>query len=119
MDNIYHICSKEAWQVAKKNNSYRSESLDLVGFIHCSKYNQVLRVANAFYRGQKDLYLLEIVPALVTAKILWEPGSDKPDELFPHIYGALNLSAVKKVFEFDEGPDGQFLLPPLNDTENE
>lgn len=113
MNNIYHICSREAWKDAKKLKIYRPESVEKEGFIHCSKYEQVLRVANVFYLGQKDLVLLVIDPGNLNAKLLWEPGSDKPDELFPHIYGSLNLDAINQVLDLDKNPDGKFYLPAI------
>ena len=113
LDNIYHICSRDVWEVAKKGESYKPDTLEKEGFIHCSKYDQVLRVANAFFHGQKYLVLLVIEPGKVSAKILWEPGSDKPDEMFPHIYGSLNLDAIIRVLDLDENPDGKFYLPSV------
>lgn len=110
MDNIYHISTWKAWEEAVKRNSYQAESLAREGFIHCSMSEQVLRVANAFYHGQKDLVMLVIDPTILIAEVRWEPGSDKPDELFPHIYGPINLDAVSRVLDFKENPDGQFDL---------
>lgn len=113
MNNIYHICSREAWREATKLKIYRPESVVKEGFIHCSKFEQVLRVASYFYHGQKDLVLLVINPEKLNAKLLWEPGSDKPDELFPHIYGSINLDAINQVLDLGETPDGKFYLPGI------
>jgi uncharacterized protein (DUF952 family) len=116
LDNIYHICSSEAWEETKKGKKYRSESLVKEGFIHCSKYEQVLRVANTFYHGQKNLVLLVIESGKVKAKLIWEPGSDKPDELFPHIYGSLNLDAINQVLDLEENPNGKFYMPTIENN---
>lgn len=111
LENIYHICSRIIWEQAKNGKSYQSESLEKEGFIHCSKYDQVLRVANDLFSGQKNLLLLEIDQEKVKPEILWESGIDKPDDLFPHIYGSLNMDAVLQVFDLCETPDGKFHLP--------
>jgi uncharacterized protein (DUF952 family) len=115
LEKIYHICKREAWDDARKKKSYQADSLKSEGFIHCSKYGQILRVAGAFYRGQKDLVILVIEPEMLKSQMLWEPGGDKPDELFPHIHGALNIEAVSQVLDFRENPDGHFYLPPVEE----
>lgn len=55
---IYHITSGSAWDDAKRRGTYRAPSLENEGFIHCSTRDQLLGVANAFYRGREDLALL-------------------------------------------------------------
>ena len=111
MEVIYHITSRRNWRWALEAGEYRSDSLGTEGFIHCSKRSQVLRVADAFYQGQADLILLIIDPGRLAAELCWEPGSDKPDEQFPHIYGPLNLKAVVQTLDFPQDPGGGFHLP--------
>jgi uncharacterized protein (DUF952 family) len=110
-DHIYHITSQASWSAAQSSGAYTADSLVKEGFIHCSKANQVLRVANSYYLGQPGLVILMIDPARLKPPLRWEPGSDKVDELFPHIYGPLNLDAVLRVFDFPPGSDGKFLIP--------
>jgi uncharacterized protein (DUF952 family) len=110
---IYHIAPRTSWSAAQKLGAYSADSLASQGFIHCSKIDQVLRVANAIYLGQPGLVLLEIDLTALRPEVRWEPGTDKPDELFPHIYGPLNVEAVVRVLDFPPAPDGTFRLPPL------
>jgi uncharacterized protein (DUF952 family) len=110
-DFIYHITKRSAWLAAQEGGIYRAESLAPAGFIHCSKIDQILRVANQLYNGQHGLVLLEIDPSQLKADLRWEPGADKPDELFPHIYGPIERGAVVRVLGFEPGPDGLFSLP--------
>lgn len=107
-DAIYHITRRDEWKAALEFGEYRTGSLDTEGFIHCSLRRQVLPVANAFYRGQEDLVLLEIDPALVSADIRHEGEADH----FPHIYGPVNIDAVLRLAEFLPQPDGSFAFPP-------
>ena len=109
--DIFHITSKTSWSAAQRTGRYLAESLTGEGFIHCSKADQILRVANSFYGGQTGLVILEINLAKLSSPVAWEPGTDKADELFPHIHGPVNLEAVTRVFDFKPGPDGKFLLP--------
>jgi uncharacterized protein (DUF952 family) len=115
---IFHITSYEAWSEAEMNGEYLAESLKTEGFIHCSTLAQVLPVAENFYKGQTGLVLLVIEPALLSSDLKWEPpsgGTPPPGvpagDQFPHIYGPINLNAVRKVVDFDPNPDGSRTLP--------
>ena len=117
---IYHITSRAAWQQAQATGEYRADSLQTEGFIHCSTLSQVLPVANNFYKGQSGLILLEIEPALLSPDLKWEPpsgGTPPPGvpvgEMFPHIYGPINLSAVVKVFDLETNSGGSWILPDV------
>ena len=90
-DWIVHLCSHQAWEDALATGNYQAASLASEGFIHCSRPDQILAVANAFYHGLAGLSLLWIDPLLVTPEVRWEPV-DK--QVFPHLYGPLNLDAV-------------------------
>jgi uncharacterized protein (DUF952 family) len=114
---IYHVTSRSAWSKARQSGEYRAASLETEGFIHCSTENQVVPVAEKFYKGQPNLYLLVIEPALLSSDLKWEPpsgGAPPPgvpeDALFPHIYGPINLDAVVQVFDLQSDPDGKFNL---------
>ena len=98
------------WASALTNDDgYRvstiGRSLDDVGFIHCSFARQVRSVADTFYRGRSDVLLLSIDPSRVRAPIREEapPGGD---DLFPHIYGPLNVDAVDAVEPLAARVDG-------------
>jgi uncharacterized protein (DUF952 family) len=108
---IFHITSRKSWAAAEKYSVYYADSSLNEGFIHCSKVDQIMRVANSFFINQHDLVILEIDLSKLKSKLLWEPGTDKADEVFPHIYGPLNLDAIVHVFEFEPGPQGMFSLP--------
>jgi uncharacterized protein (DUF952 family) len=108
---IYHITSRTSWYAAQKSGAYSADSLTSEGFIHCSRMDQILRVANAYYANQHGLVILVIDPSLLKPEVRWEAGTDKADELFPHIYGPLNLEAVVRVLDFEPGLDGKFHLP--------
>jgi len=112
MSYILHITSRTSWLAAQNSGSYAAEALASEGFIHCSTRDQVLRVANALFAGQRGLVLLVVDPRRLGPEVRWEPGADRPEELFPHIYGPISLEAVVEVLDFEPGPDGSFVLPP-------
>jgi uncharacterized protein (DUF952 family) len=110
-DFIYHIATRAAWAQAQRKEIYFPDSIAAEGFIHCSQSSQVLRVANTWFSHQQGLVILEIDMTMIRSILRWEPGTDISGELFPHLYGPLHLEAVKRVFEFEPGPDGSFSLP--------
>jgi uncharacterized protein (DUF952 family) len=107
---ILHITLVEDWLRALEEGVYRADSLASEGFIHCSRPDQVLQVANTWFRGKAGLVLLCIDRHQVAAPIRDENLEDGEDQ-FPHIYGALNLDAVRLVVNFPPGSDGLFVMP--------
>ena len=114
---ILHLASNEAWLAAANEGRYHADSLSTEGFIHCSKPSQIVGVANTFYHGQRGLVLLVIDPSKLEAELKWEPPAEpepshaREGELFPHVYGSLNLDAVSEVLPFEPDEDGSFTLP--------
>jgi uncharacterized protein (DUF952 family) len=121
---ILHITSQQDWSVAQTKGEYAAPSLATEGFIHFSTDKQAVNVANAFYRGRTDLVLLVVDETKLKPELKWEapagPPADNISEadLFPHLYGPLNLDAVASALEFQPDPaTGTFTLPKL-DTGN-
>ena len=67
-------------------------------------------MVNSLFRGQSDLVLLEIEPSQVGCEVIDEALAGC-QELFPHIYGPLPISAVVAVRVFPCADDGSFNLP--------
>ena len=115
---IIHLASNDAWLAAAKQGVYHADSLSTMGFIHCSRPSQIVDVANTFYHGQQGLVLLLIDPSKLVAELKWEPPAEpepthaRAGDLFPHLYGPLNLDAVTDVIPFESAADGMFSLPP-------
>jgi len=107
---IYHILPKKDWEEAQRNGAYTPESMTVEGFIHCSEVHQVVRVANAYYSGESDLYLLCIAVERVRPEIRYESPIEG-GELFPHIYGPLTLDAVAAAAPLDKDDEGHFIFP--------
>lgn len=116
---ILHITTRSAWQAAQASGQYVHPSLEIEGFIHASTAEQITAVANAFYRGQADLVLLVVDERRLSSELRWEPPAGPPapgitkSDLFPHIYGPLNLEAVARVLDLKPDAEGLFALPPL------
>ncbi len=110
---IFHITRGEAWDKAEAEGVYRSETFPTEGFIHCSTSDQVVQVANIRFRGQRGLVLLGIDTERVSADIRYE-NLEGGEQMFPHIYGEINIDAVMRVWEFEPGGDGYFSLPSVS-----
>jgi len=85
------------------------------------------RTADKYYAGVRGLVLLVIDPAKVKVGVREEPSGswllENPDvshelytgELYPHIYGAINLDAVLRVVAYEPDSDGVFGAVPSVD----
>lgn len=110
MKKILHITSKSDWEKANLQGAYTADSLSKAGFIHCSLSHQIPAVANYNFKGQQGLILLEIDESKLSHEVkyedLWNEG-----QLYPHVYGPINLNAVIRILPFIPNVDGTFNLP--------
>lgn len=111
MTVIFHIAPRAAF-AGKLGPSYSPPAFQTEGFVHCSTAHQVIKVADARFRGQTGLVLLCIDTDKVSAEIRYE-NLEGGQELFPHIYGEINTDAVMQVVEFEPGIDGYFTMPAM------
>jgi uncharacterized protein (DUF952 family) len=92
---IYHITTTAAWEQALLEGAYTADSLAIEGFIHCSTADQVAGVLDRYYKGQTNLVKLTIDKSKVTSPLIFELATSI-NEVFPHIHGPINVSAVVK-----------------------
>ena len=81
------------------------------GFIHLSTASQVPETARKHFIGQRALFLVEIDDEALGASLRWERSRN--DELFPHLYGELDLGAVISVTNLNMRSDGSHDIPEL------
>lgn len=105
-DVIFHIASLEDWKKSLEMGEYICPSLKSEGFIHFSTSDQVVSTANRHYIGTSGLVLLRVDVPKLSATIKYELAAN--GEIYPHLYGPLNLDAVEKVVDFPPNPDGTF-----------
>jgi uncharacterized protein (DUF952 family) len=112
---ICHIVKQNEWMVAVAHGTYAPASLRDEGFIHCSTLAQVIDTANRFYRGHYDLVVLHIDESRLKTELKYEAPAmmhgESAGELFPHLYGELNVDAVVRIVELRCEVDGSFQLP--------
>ena len=94
---IYHIVTPEIWEKFKDETEYEAESLQSEGFIHCSYRHQLDGVLERYYKNQAKVWVLHINPHLLKANLVAEPSTG--GEIYPHIYGKINVNAVVETEE--------------------
>ncbi len=94
-ETIYHVTDQPTLDQIS-DNAYTCASLQQEGFIHCCTHGQLAGVLQRYYQGVSDLKLLTIDPQLLEPKLVYE-NTVGGEELFPHVYGAINMSSVRAV----------------------
>ena len=108
---IYHLATAEDWARARRDGSYttstRGRSLEQEGFLHASRADQWRGVHARFYADVTEpLVLLEIDTDLLGCPVVEEPGEPGGTETFPHVYGPLPVTAVRRVVPVEEALAG-------------
>lgn len=113
MTTIYRIISKADWAAAQAAGAFTGTAHDIRdGFIHFSTAKQAAETAAKHYAGLTDLLLLYVRGTALAAPLKWEKSRN--DDLFPHLYGSLPVSAVHRVesLPFDAA-QGRHVFPEL------
>jgi uncharacterized protein (DUF952 family) len=110
LENIYHLTSRVEAAAAQRSGEYRPKTFEAEGFIHCSYLNQLQAVANLRFRQRADLVVFEIDPSKLECDLV-EENLEGGEELFPHIYGRLEMTAVRRMLSFPCNRQGTFELP--------
>jgi uncharacterized protein (DUF952 family) len=109
---IYKISPASAWREAERQGVYRGSADDLRdGFVHFSSAAQVAETAKRHFSGQTGLFLIEVDADALGDSLRWEPSRN--DEMFPHLYGELDLGAVTAVLSLRARSDGTHEIPEL------
>ena len=109
---IYKICPASAWREAERQGVFRGSPVDLRdGFIHFSTASQVEETARKHFFGQVGLFLVAVDADKLGDALRWERSRN--DELFPHLYGELDLGAVVSVLSMRTRSDGSHDMPEL------
>ena len=116
MAELFHITERVAWLEAARTGEYRMSTrgitLEDEGFIHCSLRHQLPAIANLVYgdAADEDLVVLVIDSSRVPAPMRYE-AAEPGGEQFPHIYGALPVSAVTHALDVNRDRAGGLALP--------
>jgi uncharacterized protein (DUF952 family) len=107
---IYKILHFSEWSEAKANREYAGSAKDRAdGFLHFSLAKQLHGTLSRYYAKEDDLALVAVESDVLGDALKFEPSSN--GEHYPHLYGALPISAVKWVRALKRGEHGGFVLP--------
>ena len=93
---IYRVMDEKEWDDFKKEKKFYGNSFDLEsGFIHLSTKSQLKDTINRYFQDQKNIVILQICETRIRENLKWEISRN--NQIFPHLYGFLELFDVKKV----------------------
>jgi len=93
---IYRVMDKKEWDDFKKEKKFFGNAFDLEsGFIHLSTKSQLKDTINRYFQDQKNIVILQICETRIKENVKWEISRN--NQIFPHLYGFLELFDVKKV----------------------
>jgi uncharacterized protein (DUF952 family) len=110
---VFKLVDRASWQAAAPSGSFDGSPVDVRdGFIHFSTAEQVRETAARHFAGQSDLLLVAVAADSLGDALKWEPS--RGGALFPHLYAALPLAAVRWVADVRLDPSGQHVFPDLS-----
>lgn len=109
---IYKICVRSEWDAAEKAGVFQGTQIDLAdGYIHFSTAAQVHETARRHFSGRDGLVLVAVDPRQLGNALKYEPS--RGGDLFPHLYGTLDVSSVLWVRALPLAPDGTHQFPEI------
>ena len=112
MTTIYKICERTTWRLAEQTGTYHGSVADARdGFIHFSTAAQLAGTLAKHFAGQRELLLVAVDADALSSSLKWEPS--RGGELFPHLYAALPLTAVRWTKPVPDEVSGRRALPEL------
>jgi uncharacterized protein (DUF952 family) len=105
MPVVFKIAATAEWRAAETARVYAGAEVDRSdGYIHFSAADQVVETAAKWFTGRADLTLVAVDTEKLGAALRWERS--RGGALFPHLYGALPLTAVVWSRPLPLKPDG-------------
>jgi uncharacterized protein (DUF952 family) len=109
-DFVYKIASHEAYRVFTKTGVFPGMPIDITdGYVHFSTATQLAETLRLHFAGQGNLVVFSVRAYDLGTALRWEPS--RGGQLFPHLYGALPISAVGQHATVSVDTDGSVTLP--------
>lgn len=95
-DRAFKILTADQWATFQADGIFSGAPVDLAdGYIHMSTADQLDETLAKHFAGQSNLTVAEVDLSALGDTIRWEKS--RGNQLFPHIYGMLPMSAVLSV----------------------
>ncbi len=106
----YKVLTGEQFAAWQATGLFAGAPVDIAdGYIHLSTADQLAETLEKHFAGQDGLTIAEVDLAVLGDTVRWEPS--RGGALFPHIYGALPMSAVTAHHPLECRADGTISLP--------
>jgi uncharacterized protein (DUF952 family) len=110
---IFKIVSASEWRAAESVGRFTGSAVDVRdGYIHFSTGAQAAETARRHFAGQSNLVLVAVSADAFGTALRWEPSRN--DELFPHLYAELPMTAVSWVKPLPLDVSGAHVFPRLD-----
>lgn len=106
----YKVLTAEQMAQLLSDRVFAGAPVDLAdGYIHLSAADQLAGTVDKHFAGQDGLHVAAVDLIALGDLVRWE--ASRGGALFPHVYGALPLSAVLAHGALRRADDGSVLLP--------
>jgi len=110
---IFKIATAADWGEAERAGRFDGSAHDKAdGFIHFSTAPQLAETLRLYYAGQNDILLIAVDEAMLGPALKWEHAPSRGED-FPHLFGALPLSAVTWTHRLARDAQGTAVLPDM------
>jgi uncharacterized protein (DUF952 family) len=109
---IFKIVHAAEWRAAETARVYPGSAKDEEdGFLHFSTEDQLMGTLTRYYANAHDLVLIAVNADVFGDTLKYEAST--AGALYPHLYGALPLSAVTWSRPIGRDESGKFILPAM------
>ena len=109
---IYKICPRESWRTAEQAGTYHGSDADACdGFVHFSTDAQLAATVEKYFARQRDLLIVAVDADALGSALKWERS--RCGDLFPHLYAALPVVAVRWTKALPDEVAGRRILPEV------
>lgn len=106
---IFHIAEQSTWHEQLENEHYQHPSLESEGFVHASFKEELKETFSKYFADAGKYVLLLIDESQIDTKVEHVYVASRKAE-FPHIFGPINKTAIRRMVEFESLENLQYLV---------